>query len=98
MAKLIVIKFEAVDNLRRALSRYVHGKKGGMVTKRAVKVWAEKIIEMESLDLQLRLSKGKDPPWIDEPHTFSKEPEGRGTLSSDAAVAGQAAKVHERGQ
>ncbi len=57
MEKQIVIKFDAPDNLRRALSRYRHGKKGGLVTKKAVKDWALALIEQASLDLQLRLNK-----------------------------------------
>lgn len=57
MEKLIVLKFDAPDNLRRALSKYRHGKKGGLVTKKAVKDWATALIEQASLDLQLKLSK-----------------------------------------
>ncbi len=60
MTKQIIVKFDAPDNLRRALSRYFHGKKNGIVTKKAVKDWATQLIEQASLDLQLRLSKGKD--------------------------------------
>jgi len=57
MEKQIVIKFDAPDNLRRALSRYRHGKKAGLVTKKAVKDWALQLIEQASLDLQLKLAK-----------------------------------------
>ncbi len=57
MTKQIVVKFDAPDNLRRALSRYRYGKESGLVTKRAVTDWAVRLIEQASLDLQLKLSK-----------------------------------------
>lgn len=68
MTKQITVKFDAPDNLRRALSRYFHGKKNGIATKKAVKDWAVQLIEQASLDLQLKLATDLADRRINEVH------------------------------